>query len=487
MNCFRLQLLVLSLVFVCLVVFPFAGFAQRVSGDFDGDGHTDFALITIDQQHDNVLLWDAYSTSSSKIVSLGTFGRAGDQIVAADWLGRGSPQMGVVNLSEKGRIVWRIIDPASGVEVSKSFGSKGNIVVSGGDYNNNGMADAAVIYLSKDKVIWRIWYDMFNPAGAGQSIRRSFGSRGDRFFFANPDGTGDWMGLVRNAGKSSLIMIRNPATGETRSVSGPVSFATKALMPLPVRQEGGADVLVFPVVNGKRTGFYLQKFTQTGAPRKMVGAKGEIVVGSFAGTRSEGLAVQTASGFLVLDPGTGKETPVPAPAGIAIDEININQLGGSPDDWSDGNPGGGTEGTGPLAGVCAHYSPVEFPQMLIKSQASGHISGGDPRSTGYSLMCGTQCPVNTRKADIYYADGTYAASVGIYSIWGATNKPRMYGGAGAAAPHNARKIARRAKSLGNGKLYLQVSRARTGSNTFCKEFNPTGRNGGVKTNYGVAR
>lgn len=469
-----------------LVLFPVAASAGGTATDFTGNGQSEFLLLSTDKENGGNLIWTAYSPAVAAGQTLGTFGKSGNHTITTDWFGKGIPQIGVATLNDNDKIVWRIPDTATGGEFTRVLGPKGGIVVSGADFNNNGVSDGAVVYQSDGKVMWKIWYDMFTALAPRRSTQRAFGRLGDRFFSANPDGAGDWMGVVRkDTGKKSLILLKNVATNEERSITAPESFALTAKGPYPVKQVDGKDYLVFAISKDSSTTFYQQNLDGTLVEGKTLPVDGTIVVGKFRPTGGEELAIQTDKGFIIYDPLTGKRRTIQAPKGTAADEININQIGGSPDDWSDGNPGGGTPVTGPLAEVCAAYSPVVFPEMFIKSEASGHIN--DPRCTGYSLMCGTQCPVNVRKADFFYADGTYAGSFAVYSIWGATGKPRMYGAVGAAPQHFADKIAKKARKIGNGKLYLQISRARTGSGTFCKEFAPTGRVGGVKTSYGVAR
>ncbi len=467
-----------------LLLIPRFASAGSTATDFTGNGQSEFLLVNIDKANGNTLNWMTYSSFLASSHPLGTFGKAGDHAITADWLGKGPPQIGVASLSGRDKIVWRIPNGATGGEFTRQLGPKSGIALSGADFNNNGIADGTVVYQNGGNVMWKIWNDMFTSLAPRRSTRHAFGELGDRFFFANPDGTGDWMGVVRkDTRKKSRILLKNPFTNEERSIVAPASFASTAKGPYPVKQVDGKDYLAFAISKKSTTTVYRQHLDGRRVKGKALPANGTIIVGKFRPTGGEELAIQTKTGFLVYDPLTGKRRKVIAPGGIAVDEINVNQIGGSPGDWSDGNPGGGTPGSGTLAAVCAAHSPVEFPQMFIKSQASGHLS--DPRSTGYTVLCGTQCPVNRKKADFFYADGTYAGSVGIYSVWTPTGKPRMYGAASAAPQHFARTIARKAKRIGNGKLYLQISRANKGSGTFCKEFAPTGRVGGVKTSYGV--
>jgi hypothetical protein len=134
---------------------------------------------------------------------------------------------------------------------------------------------------------------------------------------------------------------------------------------------------------------------------------------------------------------------------------------------------------GGLADVCATTSVIGAGQMLIKSEISDHINSGDPRATGYTVVCAADCPKNLRKTDFFYADGSYAGSVGYYGTFSGNGRPRLYGAAGGAEQHFVSQIAPKAAGIGNGKLYMQMSSATSGPATSCKEFNPTGRNGSL--------
>jgi hypothetical protein len=210
---------------------------------------------------------------------------------------------------------------------------------------------------------------------------------------------------------------------------------------------------------------------------------GTIVVGDFLAAAGEEVGLVSSSRFQIFNPSSRESTEGAFASGIPVDEININRLqssggtGGNPGNGNSGG-GGGTVPDGGLAAVCGSYTSILNGQMLIKSEISNHINSGDARATGYTLVCGSQCPANLRKTDFFYANGLYAGSVGYYGTFSGNGRPRLYGAASAAPQHFVNLIAAKARTIGNGKLYIQISSA-TGSTAVCKEFNPTGRNGGI--------
>jgi hypothetical protein len=142
-------------------------------------------------------------------------------------------------------------------------------------------------------------------------------------------------------------------------------------------------------------------------------------------------------------------------------------------------PSGSGRPPASLNGVCASRSAIAPGEMLIKSEASDHIHTGDPRTTGYTVVCARLCPRNQSYAQFFYSDGSVAGAVARYGTFRGNGKPRLYGAVGRAPQHIASEIASKAATIGNGKLYLQISAAVSGGATVCKEFNPQGRNGSL--------
>lgn len=111
-----------------------------------------------------------------------------------------------------------------------------------------------------------------------------------------------------------------------------------------------------------------------------------------------------------------------------------------------------------LGKVCSSTSPLSG--ILVKAEISNHISRGDARASGYTLVCGRRC--TSFPAKFYYCDGTLAGSFGYYGKWEGNGQPRAYGGAGGAPAHSVRAIqanARRKKCGSN--LYLQTRKGKS--------------------------
>ena len=135
-----------------------------------------------------------------------------------------------------------------------------------------------------------------------------------------------------------------------------------------------------------------------------------------------------------------------------------------------------------LEAVCESIETIDAGELLIKSEISKHISKGDRRASGYTVVCGSKCLARGRvTTPFFYSNGEVAGYVARYlPNFSGNGKRRFYGGVGKAPQHFAEQIAAYADTLASGAmLYMQTSKVEGGSGTTCMEFNPRGRNGGL--------
>lgn len=127
--------------------------------------------------------------------------------------------------------------------------------------------------------------------------------------------------------------------------------------------------------------------------------------------------------------------------------------------------------------VCSTVRNVSGREFLYKSEISHHISPGDVRSAGPTLICNRVCP-QSWPAQLFSKSGTTLGKLGVYGRWNVTGKLRAYCGAGGAPACSNSTITRKVRARGeDGWVYLQTSRARTGKKTVCYRVRPTGRTG----------
>ncbi len=131
---------------------------------------------------------------------------------------------------------------------------------------------------------------------------------------------------------------------------------------------------------------------------------------------------------------------------------------------------GTARANGGLAAVCPKVKSVTGREFLYKSEISHHISKGDARASGPTLVCNRICP--KFPAPLYYSDGVEAARLGYYGRWNVTGKSRAYCAAGGAPACSNSTLSRNARARGrDGKLYLRINK------TTCYRVNPVGRTG----------
>ena len=296
--------------------------------DFDGDGKSDVVVIASGSGQQS---WQALYSSTGQAAALGSIGSTGDYPIMADWLASGKPQIGTASFDEeRSSVVWSIKD-AQGQTLQREFGTSGDLLISGADFNNNGYADAAAARIVRKKVKWTVALDLFSPAGKSQR-EVFFGQSGDRLFYINPDGSGDWLGAVRKGKRrTSIVQIKNLSTGEVRTISGIGSFASAAPRPRPVAVKRGdnSEYLVFAVKGRENTKLYRQELSSASAAKFVLPGTAEPVVGDFMDAPGEEVGIANDAGFIAWNPDSNQMVSFNIPAGTPLDEINLNTAGAS--------------------------------------------------------------------------------------------------------------------------------------------------------------
>lgn len=133
-----------------------------------------------------------------------------------------------------------------------------------------------------------------------------------------------------------------------------------------------------------------------------------------------------------------------------------------------------------LRKVCRTVKTVTGNEFLWKSEISNHITGGDLRRTGPTLVCNRICPASF-PMPFYYSDGVQAGSVGYYGRFSGNGQPRAYCAAGGAPQCYISQIAKHSTTGGrDGFVYLRFSKnGAAAKDTVCYKVRPLGRTGGV--------
>jgi hypothetical protein len=419
--------------------------------DFDGDGISDLTTYSASGKQ---LQWRTRHSSTQQEVDLGVFGGVDDLPVPGPWLGSGT-QIGVVSL-EKNAVIWSILNNGS-VE-SKSFGAKGDLVVAGGDYNGNGVADAAVVRLKEGKAVWQIWLDPFtDPTSQPRSV--TFGASGDRVFFAKvTNTTQDWIGVLRaGAAKNSQARMRNVITGEVRTLTRLPALATKGDRPRahPVSQPGGPDLLAFHTVKANSTAIRVFSLTGVEIGNVSVDGTSEAFIGELNDGPGAEVAYQSGEDRGAFNPHLAEVRQITPLSGTLVDHLAFRTMGGVPSTTTTGS-GGGAVPTGAVS-QCKSLNP--WPSSYIyKTVGSNHFTDVRRNTVGLVMKTGAPTSNATSCVQVLSSSGKVLISLGLYAR-GAGWAARYYSGigCGSATPVNGSALASLARSsAGNSQIIMNL-------------------------------
>ena len=450
MNRFSSRITSLITTALLIGVVPTQAFAAPL--DFDGDGLSDLTSYTTSGKK---LVWKTRLSSTQEVRDLGTFGGADDLAAPGTWISGGS-QVAVISL-DKDTVVWSV--QRDGNVESKTFGSKGDLVLAGGDYNGNGILDAAVVRLKDGKAVWQLWLDLFNDSNS-QPTTVNFGVAGDRAFFAKVDSQqNDWIGVVRaGSGKRSQARMRNVVTGQVKTFNRLPAFASTGDRPRPfaVRQDSSPDLLAFHTTKGTKSSIRL--YTLQGVEVDALGASGsaEAFIGDLTESPGYELAYVSSEGIDVYNPMVGEGTQVEGIGGTIVDSSAFRTMGGVS---STGSTGGGASGGGGVGPVAQCSRLVSWPSSYIyKTVGSDHFTDVRRNTIGLIMKIGAPTANATSCVQVLAANGKVITSLGLYargSGWAA----RYYSGfgCGASTPVNGNAVASLARSAaGSSRIIMNI-------------------------------
>jgi hypothetical protein len=394
-------------IFLLSSLLPSWASAQDVQTDYNADAISDLTLVEIADSGE--LSWTAKLSGSGEVSARGTLGKEGDQLILADWLGTGAPQIGVAAL-DGSSIIWKILDSENAVQ-QRTFGASNDLLISGGDYNGNGIADAAVARLRGRRAVWELKLDMFSPSEAAP-MTITFGQSGDRAFFASPDGGSDWLAMLgKGPGNRSRLRMKNLVTGEVRTYAQLPAFASAnpRPRPFPVKQADGSDALGFIRGGGSNTRVQFVKLDGHTLSRTTLPGQGDLIVGDFNEGPGEEVAIKTSDGFFIYNPVLGSTASATTLDGIAVDEININQLveGGS----NTGGDGDNNSGEEPPTSTNACSSIVDISTLSNVLYKNENLHG----SRGRTWLDQGHRMGGTRTLKVLGLDGVQFACFGLYA------------------------------------------------------------------------
>ena len=133
----------LGCLFLLLSILGSRDLSADAQNDFDLDGVSDITYTS----GASSLLWNSKGSKDGTEQLGNTFQLSGDTITLAHWEGEGAPVLGIARLDPDGsRIFWKIPSSESDKFVETEYlGNAGDAILSGGDFDGNGVADAVVV------------------------------------------------------------------------------------------------------------------------------------------------------------------------------------------------------------------------------------------------------------------------------------------------------------------------------------------------------
>lgn len=435
------------------------------SPDFDGDGYSDPILV---QKQNKNLDWFYLSSEesfgSTEAASDGdNFGKLGNDLAPAYWTSTSTPVIGYVSSNDDDEIVWTI--PGSSANHEVSFGASGDTVVSGGDFDGNGISDAA--YARTDGTV-RVRHNMFGDVEGGAitptTTSLTFAKRavrkGTALYFR--DGSGTRIGFViantASRGRKRLKLVSQNMSGTQVKVRFKkiVSGAVQDVMPI-ANADGTDSILV--VARARRSGRnQLSIFdATTGALNfRKVYRYGKItVVGNFMGDAAGEIGLRSARRLSIVQTSSPDDPLIfVTDTGVLTDQVNVNAIGGS----------------GSIGSACSRVRGIVNGRHLWKPE-SDHTN--DNRE-GKPLMIFRSDRPNSSCLDVYASNGQKIAQLGRYpeeQLYGR----RFYTGYGCGTSESASKLSSEARAAaGSTDIYVQ------GNSGECfGPITPTQRQGGV--------
>jgi len=451
----------------CLFVFCFLislppGTLQAL--DFDRDGMDDPIIVRPDQNKD--LVWNILSSESdysqiSPIEGGAAFGKIGDHLAPATWLGGENPQIGYVRVTDAGVIQWRILGNSAH---ATNFGDAGDTAIAGGDFNGNGYADAAIL---KDDGRYIVRRDAFGGVEGGNlvpsNVTYQFLQRqarnGRAIFVSLTPGGRHYPAVVmtRGANIRSNTLIYFNSNGERARLRlaggtrGSLSYAA------PIESTSTSHLMTVNRMKGNRYQVRIHRLTDGSVvSRSGHRTRGVVLVGDFLGKGSQQFGVRQPGKLMVVDPfdSASQSLTLNTGSGILADGVNVNTF----------------SSTSGLGSVCPNISPV-VGGMLWKpsSEHSGFPREGRPGMFFKTGAPGGSC------AQVYASNGQQVSQMGHYNAGTSKYGKRYYTGWGCGDKKYASQIASAAKAAsGNTQVYVKTS------NNLCRgPINPTQRNGAL--------
>lgn len=313
--------------------------SHAAGADYDGNGFAEVPVITTSRSGEQT--WTLFDPVSGKsAVFTRGFGHAGDRPILANWLYPKVTSAGTLSApsaSSGNRLVWTIrtaVRSGRGTQIKehrKFLGRKGEIIITGGDFQGDGFADALVLTnRGGGKYTWGLrgnfFVSSYNPGLNQNRAYFRFGRlRSDKPFFLNPDGKRDWFAVLSCKRSSCVVRMTQPFSKEDRTIHVG-TIADPSRVPVPIAQDDGTDMLGFIAEDANSTTIEVKNLKGETVTTLHAPLSGDVTVGNYGPGPGEEVCVSSRGTFFIINPVTGRSVPLSGPDGQAADSININTV-----------------------------------------------------------------------------------------------------------------------------------------------------------------
>jgi hypothetical protein len=249
------------------------------------------------------------------------FGTASDLPIPGYWISSSAPTLATVRVDQTaGALVWRVLR-ADGTTGERSLGKPGDYVVAGGDFNGDGIADAATMRIVNKRFRWSVVTSFFIDEQA--TVRSfTFGNLGGRILFLNPEGDGDKVAVFGTLQRGRpTLRTRDVLTGAIKRYGRfPARLSREPRpRPFPVDISETDDALGFAETKGTSTVISVFNIRGSRVAQQTVKASGAVVVGDFnADLPGDEIGIGAAPSIRFFNPAEKVSTPGPAIAGTPV-------------------------------------------------------------------------------------------------------------------------------------------------------------------------
>lgn len=294
--------------------------------DFDRDGMSE--LVVVNPNEKGTYDWSAYNPRSGRLqIVAQDLGTQSSKLIPGNWLTSGQAVAAIVDpvgSNPRDRAAWTLksLDYLGGIAVSKNLGRSGDIIILGGDYDDNGITDSLILKKTTGMLGLRVNYFLASYNGNNLGKERLYKALGAPFrdsnFFVSPDGRADYLAVLKRNPRGAQVLRLKPFTDTPRAFNiGKLPSGTRG--PLPIKQGAGRpDYLLFYGTRNGQTHLLVKNLAGRDLYTASVPGADGVIVGDYFNDQGWEIGVQSGDAITVVNPRTRSSRLVLRPSGLLV-------------------------------------------------------------------------------------------------------------------------------------------------------------------------